>query len=220
MAQVYIHEDGTFTKRDRKALSALFPMATIIDYRASTQKAISKWLVDYPVTRGYRANPDFIWTVKLIDPFFISTRPYVLVLDTDLLWFKKPWDLFDHLDDFRQPIFWPANSSWNFPLKGGESLRSGPLNTGLVLYERRRFQLDLIEEFCQKIGPDLGPPLLDQPGYVYTLAKLVNPAALPIERYIIKGPVRERTVAKHYTGPRREQFWFEGVRLLHKELFS
>jgi hypothetical protein len=222
VAQVNVHDDGTFTVDDRELIKSLFPYAKIIDYKWATENATTNWLCDLPAARFYRAERKYYKAVKLIDPYFISRSHAVLILDTDVLWFRQPVELINSIHYGQSSLFWPNPKSNSFLFKNGMNLRPDLtyLNSGLVYYKKEDFDLSILEEFCQNIGPQMDPPFRDQPGYAYILGGLNSYYTLPIDKYIIKGPVQERTVAKHYTGPRREQFWFEGVRLLHKELFS
>ena len=95
------------------------------------------------------------------------------------------------------------------------------LNSGVVYYQKSMFDLKLVEEFFSRLDPAFSyPVLLDQPAYAYTLGQNGQVTLLPQTDFPIRGPVSDTTVAKHYTGPRREEFWFEGVARLWPNLLN
>jgi hypothetical protein len=54
----------------------------------------------------------------------------------------------------------------------------------------------------------------DQLGYANALLEIKK---LPTQLYRIKGQVEKETVAKHYTSPRRWQFFAEGLSLINRQ---
>lgn len=215
--QVYIHDDGTFTARDLSLIQKLFPHAKVIDTDLSTELAMSQWLIDFPVSQSVRRTR-VVKSIKLLDPYFVSEAKHVLLLDTDILWFQYPQELFDHIHgDDETPVFWKNRAPEEFVFKDGELLELdlAYCNSGVVYYNKKDFKLELVEEFFQR--RDSSQTLRDQPGYAYVLGTHKQVKKLSAEIYHIKGRVQESTVAKHYTGPRREKFWLEGVRLLQEK---
>ncbi len=213
--QVYVHEDGTFTTRDRQLLRTLFPLAQVIDWHWATKQAIQTWLVDFPQLLHYRHRLGQHFAVKFLDPYFIAPSERVLVVDTDVLWFREPDELFNAISTDKSPVFWQEKRFQHFTFSTGEPFPKelGYLNSGLVLYHKRDFDVQKAEQFARKIVlPD--HLFVDQPAYAYALGHERQVIALPTETYRIKGRINSSTVAKHYTSPRREQFWFEGVKYI------
>jgi hypothetical protein len=220
-AQVYIHEDGTFTAGDRAVIGRLFPRAQLVDHRDATRRALTTWLADTPAARMFRQNSARVYAVKLMDPYFVSPAEGVLVMDTDILWFKTPDELEDRIRQYQGAVFWPSSGKPSRQMfrDGGElRLDLAALNSGIVYFEKTAFRLDVLEEYCQQLDP--GAMLLDQPAYAYVLGQYSPLANLPVEHYHIHKAAHAGTVGKHYSGPRREQFWFEGVELLKGRLLG
>lgn len=220
-AQVFIHEDGTFTPGDRALIGRLFPYAQIADYRVMTEKSKAAWLKDCPAAWRYRQDPKNAYAVKLMDPLFVSPARGLLIMDTDILWFGTPHYLHKHIEDYQGAVFWPSSGKPSRqPFRDGSELRLdlAALNSGIVYFERTAFDVSMLEEYCAKL-PE-GERLLDQPGFAYVLGQKASVTTLPVEHYHIHGAAHAETVGKHYTGPRREQFWFEGVPRLKVRLIA
>ncbi len=150
---VYIHEDGTFTDRDRQLIARLLPHAVLVDPELIRQTMIEQWLVDRPATRRYRQEKSSVFAIKLMDPYFVGNTNGVLVLDTDVLWFKHPHELLDHIVNYQAPVFWDARGKKPLRFKNGEWRKEdlSSLNTGVVYYQKRDFNLEILGEFCQKL---------------------------------------------------------------------
>jgi hypothetical protein len=221
-AAAIIHDDGTLRGDQRAALARLFPNTVrVIDAREATQQAATEWLFDAPTLRGYRSNADNVYAIKLVDPYFTSTTPGVLVMDTDVLWFGRPEALHAAIRDYRAAVFWPSSGKpQRQPFRDGSELRLdlAALNSGLVYYEKSGFDIGLLDAFCRKLAA--GATLFDQPAYAYALGKHGPVTTLPVEAYHIHHAAHAGTIGKHYTGPRREQFWFEGVERLKSRLLE
>lgn len=220
-AQAYIHEDGSLTRSDHATLRRLFPRAEVLGYAAATAQAQSSWLKDYPAALRYRLDRARAFAIKLMDPIFTGRSPGILVMDPDVLWFGPPRELHAHIADYRGAVFWPGSGEpTRQPFRDGSELRLdlAALNSGVVYFERAAFRLDVLEEYCGKL-PD-GWDLLDQPAFAYVLGSSGPVTTLPVEHYHIHGAAHAGTLGKHYTGPRREQFWFEGVERLKKTVLG
>ncbi len=90
-------------------------------------------------------------------------------------------------------------------------------NSGIVLYNKSSFLLDRLEDYFNKLNNDSrNNHFIEQAGYAYCLKNLKD---LDEYRYMIKGKVDEGVIMKHYTGPRRHQFYAEGLKILADNIF-
>ena len=217
-AKVYIHEDGSLTVSDKALISKTFPHSEIIDFNWATEQAMNKWLIKYPSLRTLRVEKREVFALKIVDPYFVSNCKYFLILDTDILWFRAPDEVLQTIVNYECPLFWQENKPCPYIFGDGDSLKEELLchNSGFIYYEKADFNLNLLEEFMQKKG-NFKRKFEDQPVYAYILGNYSSTSLLPKDRYIIKGKVKEDTIAKHYTAPRREKFWFEGVKFLQSQ---
>lgn len=212
-AQVYIHEDGSFTARDRAHIARLFPHAAIVDHDGSTEQARSQWLKASPKARSYRTNEANVLMVKLIDPYFTGNAPMRLILDTDMLWFAEPTDILAALAGRVDMPFMMKARQGIFRLGDGTDMPQelSDLNSGIVGYRTGDFDLGMVEEFFTK-GTKYNH-FIEQACYAWVLSKKSGVIPLDPKKYVIKEDAAG-SVMKHFTGPRREEFWFEGVALL------
>lgn len=213
--QVYIHDDGSFKDSDRKIIAKLLPAAKIVDYNWA-KKQIESWLGNYPNILDFRkADNKYVFAIKLVDPFFVSPCSQVLVIDVDVLWFKRPDEILNLLA-VSQSFMMQGKGKMDYKFSGGGELPDeiARANGGIVGYHKKHFNLRVLDKFCAMNGKDNPFRVIDQAGYAYVLKASGPFGFLSPESHHIKGPVGAATVAKHYTGPRRELFWLEGVKIL------
>ncbi len=231
--QVYIHEDGSFTDTDRKLLAILLPQAKLIRFADAFKMAREKWLLNYPEALKYRESAEkdksHIYAVKLIDPRFVGQAPIKLILDTDLLWFLKPEELLTSLLLGKTPFAMMGHAGENaetvhmdFEFQDHSLLPPllDNLNSGVVGYHIKDFQLKDLDKFCSLRGENTNPHFIEQAGYAWILSQNKPFTFLNKDQYHIKHAVHRNTVMKHYTSPRREYFWHEGVRILSKTILD
>jgi hypothetical protein len=223
--QVYIHDDGSFTRQDRHLIARLFPQARVIEYEYATEQARTTWLAEYPLSLAVRNNRADTKPVQLIDPYFVGDKDYVFLVDTDILWFHPPRELLDYMHgDDEVPLFWTGRRQKPFLAKDGQVLVKedfSQCNGGCIYYKKDHFDVSFLEDYIAKMPPtDPVQRFRNQPPYVYVLSQYGRVVNLPVEKYVNKAKLTDTTVAKHYTGPRREQFWFEGVKTLAAAVFD
>lgn len=204
--QVYVHEDGSFTTEDLKTIHRLLPSAQIVVAKHMDEQCSSSWLNDFPKIREMRLRSHIPLMRKLIDPYFTGDAPYHIIMDTDILWFKNPEEIFSYVR-VKSSFATESNTPMVGALAEDLSLIKRKLNSGVVGYAVSRFDLEAIELFLSKLEENFFGHHVEQAGYAHALT---NVELLSFERYSLKP--REGQVMRHYTGPVREKFWFEGVR--------
>lgn len=223
IGQLYVHSDGTLNKHDEEKLRLLFPEARLIN-PWDIEPRLEKELVDYPALKKFRLNfSRFVLLKKLIDPYFASPANLHLIIDSDLIWFQNPHELEQAIQQGERRSFMMLNNG-ECPVYFKKSdiypSQLARYNSGVVLYRRDNFNLKKLSEYMEKIDEEnpQNPHFIEQAGYAYCLENL---AELPQIRYHIKGAVSAQTAVKHYTSPRRVQFYTEGLarlesKILHK----
>lgn len=227
--QIYVHEDGTFTDEDRALIARVLPKVRIIDLAWATEQARTVWLTTFPNARRQReAYQKYVFIIKLIDPLFVSSAPARLILDTDILWFAEPTELLSRLHEHKTPFMQfcalrrsasrdsEEGSMAGFTFTDGTQLDPSihTLNSGIVGYHVEEYVLADLETFCGKIDFSTPFHFYEQVGYGWILSRHTMLSTLEADTYVIREPVQETTIARHYTGPRRDLFSSEGVRLL------
>ncbi|KKS41287.1 hypothetical protein A3H03_03070 [Candidatus Kuenenbacteria bacterium RIFCSPLOWO2_12_FULL_42_13] len=229
LPEIYLHADGSLTKDDELLLHHIFPRLRIIDPAEVKDKIVSA-LADYPHIRAYRDNykKHPVYLPKLIDPYFVSHAPYKLFFDVDVLFFAYPKEVLANISA-KIPFMAAGNVDMflteglaGFRYADGACPKDAPgfVNGGIVGYPEEGFSLSALDYFFERCGPTSQYRLIEQAGYAYILNRNKNFQKLDQRQYHIKGAVGENTVTKHYTGPRREEFWSEGVKILKKRIFQ
>lgn len=100
IGQLYVHSDGSLTDVDVKKIKFLFPKAIIIKPEYLYKNYIEKFN-NYPNIKEYRFEKfkKFKLLLKLLDPFFISPCKKVLIIDSDLIWLKKPTEIENEINN-------------------------------------------------------------------------------------------------------------------------
>lgn len=209
--QIYIHEDGSFTKSDRLLIGRLLPFARIID-RAEADREALKQLADFPEASKFRNNGKYIFSLKLIDPYFFSQSDSILVFDTDVLWFQNPHEVLERLVQPSAPFSLYGQKPMEYSFSDGSKLpvSIAAINSGIVGYRKENYSLEMLEKFVEKNGRSNPSRVIEQAGYAYILAADSSVNFLNDQKYSLKS--RKDQVARHYTGPVREKFWLEGVK--------
>jgi|GEM_PF-2045534 len=91
---IMIHDDGTLTADDKKTLRRHLHHCTIVQ-KAEADARMHEILRDFPNCRRIRARPGFHCARKLFDPPVYATGEVMLLLDSDILFFRRPSELLD-----------------------------------------------------------------------------------------------------------------------------
>ncbi len=220
--KLYLHSDGTLTARDARLLNHFFPSAEIIDPREVLVKYQEKY-DRYPRIRDFRkAYQRNFFQTKLIDPFVIAESEMRLFFDIDVLWFRNseiieeeiralcPHSLMMTSADVKEGAHGSFNN--NVIFKDGSRLGEGyaSYNGGIMLYHRDRMPAEKLADYLDRLDMTRAESWhwVEQAGYA---SLMENIQKLPTDRYLMKGNVTEQVVARHYTGPRRVEFYLEGL---------
>jgi hypothetical protein len=82
---VVFHDDGSLTPSDKEILQEHFPGSDILS-KEYADSVLHHELKDYPLCYEYRVKN--LYGKRLFDPFIFSSHPYILMIDSDVLWYK------------------------------------------------------------------------------------------------------------------------------------
>jgi hypothetical protein len=217
-----IHEDGSLSPSAKAALRAHFPRARLIE-RAAADSVMKDRLREYPLSMEFRnKNP---LALKVFDFAEFLESPRMLLMDSDILFFSKPEDLLNRIEDEAYQKT-SLNRDWamGYTIEPDQiqNLVEFPIvnriNSGLGLLHKKALDFATYERFLAIPGVIGHHHRIEQ-----TLIALACCRAgfefLP-EAYDVRidsgNPVNP---CKHYTGPIRHLMYREGIRHLVNRSF-
>lgn len=222
IGQLYIHDDGSLTKKDKYYLKKFFPSAKIVGVNDVFINQKDNLISSYPIIKNFRKeNALHPFVKKLVDSYFISDKKFHLLFDTDILWFKNPQHIWLQLSE-KNPISYMLdnrNVSCYVYFKGHQRLsdKLATFNAGIVFYHQDNFNLAKLQFYLNNIDTQISRNFyfIEQAGHAHCLENLQK---LPTQTYIISADLSPATVVKHYTSPRRPLFYIEGIEKLKDKI--
>lgn len=224
--RIVLHDDGTLTDAHGQAYRRTFDGIEILD-AASMDRATAEALRNYPVCAEFRRRPDFYCARKLFDILVAARSPTVLVLDSDVLFFRRPDVLLDRIARGVACFGSDYQSSYGTTLEALSAWRGREVlprvNAGLlhVPVEAYRQRLDLIERYLTFAKATLPPGQVnkhEQTAHALLMTEL-DAERLP-PGYQLQGDLDDQTVSHHFVrdGKQRGRFWHRGVRRIRREV--
>jgi hypothetical protein len=205
--QVVIHDDGSLDAEAQILLERHVP-GVRIETRADADARIAPLLQRYPHCRRYRLGTGHVLSLKLFDPFLLSSAEQILLLDSDVLFFDQPVDLEQHVQIGTGCYQRDYQDSYITSRQDLEAWSSAPiplqLNSGILHLPRRVFDLEVLDAYCRYAFALEGEDTrLQRWGEQTAYAVLVahHPAgchALPRRYQISRGGARAEAVCGHF----------------------
>jgi hypothetical protein len=216
-----IHEDGSLTPEVRDILATHFVGARIVS-RAQADEEVLPSLAEFPQCQRFRSENNL--ALKVFDLRHYAQASRVLLLDSDVLTFRKPEVLLASLNDASTP------NRFNRDLADAYTADRSALadefgldvasrfNSGVCTIQLESLKLDWIEQF-------LSSDLLD--GHFWRIEQTVlclcssrfgcKPLPEPYDVVLSDG-VQGKPL-KHYIGAIRQRMYAEGIRHLLRQNF-
>jgi hypothetical protein len=216
---ITVHGDPTVEDSDFKSLRRLFPgiQTTLAHDRDA---AMLGALESFPRCLEYRRRHPLAH--KIFDIPLIASRGRFVLLDTDVLFYRRPVEILDWCAGKVRGCWFnrDASDALTVPASQWEALVGvrpwEAVNSGLCLIEADAIDLPLCEQSLAQ-SPLLERNLWRVEQTLFALcAARAGPGGLLPETYEVSLGRRARpgAVARHYVGAVRQQFFAEGVRLL------
>ena len=217
-----LHDDGTLTSSDKAMFKRLFPSATIVN--------ASNFFVDhpsaldsYPTLKKFRTEFPEFQAKKLIDVFFARKGSIVLLLDSDLVWFKNSNALHEAVKRGAQDVSYVMSnhpSRVHVTYKDGTSTSDmiAECNSGVTLFHENNYDLTEVSKYIENCDYKKRLPIFSDQACFGTVLKHIR--ILPRNEYLIKGEINNDVVMRHFTGPSREKFYFFGVKKVYKKILN
>jgi len=217
---IVVHDDGTLTAEDRELFARHLERCVVVE-RFEADRILHDALEGFPLCRRMRARPDFHCALKLFDPAFFSSHPMTLLLDSDVLFFRRPSELLERISCGR-PCF---NSDYQDAYvaspeevgvgMGIELIRR--VNAGLVATRRSDLDLAFMEKYFELFASRPCDVNRHEQTLRAALLSRVGAERLPDSYQISKTELGPSTVSHHFvTDGSRPGFFLRGVRKLRK----
>ena len=212
-----IHDDGSLSNLTRQTLQSHFPSARIL-VRKQAEADVLDELADFPRCKEFRkSNP---LSPKVFDFRHHLGPDRMLLLDSDVLFFKEPTELLRRIEE---PTY--RKNSVNVDVASAYTVESEVVrqrcgfdliprfNSGLGVIHKESLNLDWIEEFLAL--PDIIGHFWRIEQTLYALCSSRFGVELLPEDYnvFLNGAVNERA-SRHYVGAIRHLMYSEGIKKL------
>jgi hypothetical protein len=201
-----VYDDGTLTSQDAEVLNAQLGEPVFVR-RPIADERVSDMLARHPAARAFRADNPL--GAKLLDVVLLASGEVLAYCDADVLFFRRFAGLFE-LPPGSGALFMadPQNAysvrSWH--LLNEPRLRlAAHLNSGILTFRQRSFDLDLVEWFLAKPEYRFAPVWVEQTCWAL-LAQAAGCLLLDPARISIPAPGESTPsglVAYHFVSPVR-----------------
>lgn len=219
IGKLFVHSDGSLGEKEKATVTRLFPSVVIIDAK-ETLKLHENFFKEHSVLKEFRETYTKFQSKKLLDPYLSSDREYLLILDSDMLWFNNPGEIEEVVKNKKDEALMMSDGDGDFAyvtFKNGEQLSEevAAFNSGVTLFKKTQFDLKKVALYVDSIDY-LHSRFTDQACYASVLWPYLK--MLPKDTYIIKGALHKDLVMRHYTSPSRAKFYTLGLNRMWKEL--
>lgn len=214
---LYIH-DGGLTEEQVERLRAHFPDAgVILRPQADAQMIADLAGRGLQNCLGYRSKHPF--ALKLLDFFHLSCAEYVISIDSDILFFRRPAELLIRNGENppnrynRDPGYWYSASADK--LESQFRVRPAPsINAGLSLIRKGTIHFDAIEKWLSDGDAFTDLWLAEQT--LHAMCAALHSYELLPDTYLVSTELGPLTglISKHYPGFFRPYLYQEGMKYL------
>jgi len=214
--KIVIHDDGSLDEESTAIFKSKFDNLEIV-WKKDADELIDKMSVS-PIVKDYRKNGHPL-ILKLIDIFLLSRAEKVMVLDSDVLFFKKPEEIVGFVRENydRDALISQAGSGFvvrvsnNYLNKYNLTQKNIELmNSGIIVYKKYAVSESRLSEYFENCELNMSDYFVEMTGWNCLIGQ-TNCDFLPLSRYIVKGKPDLNTVAKHFTSPRRHEMFAYGI---------
>lgn len=214
------HESGPMSQAARRRLADHFPDAQLLPL-ADADERVGRLLSERGLSLCAACRRKSFMLLKLIDCLALSRAKYLLLLDTDVLFFARPDELLDAVRTGEPAALFNRDSKTWYNLTPDTARERygidlvGQVNAGLALVRRNDWRLDLIDHFLA--DPDiLSEPWLTEQTVQALMASRIGMTFLPPTYQCsvepgLSTPDGDPLVAKHYPGYPRPLLYREGI---------
>ena len=211
---IVVYDDGSFTAATQERMRRVLPWIRFVD-AAQVQTALDAHLPEerFPALRRRRLVYPHLR--KLTD-LHCPSADWTLVLDSDMLFFRRPDALLAWIENPRRPIFMQdIATAYGYSPTLLQELVGRPvperINVGLYALDGSTIDWAQAEHWCAEQLRREGPHYLQEQALVAMLLALGDPVALPDEAYVVKPTLAEgrnpQAVMHHYVANSKRSYY-------------
>ena len=221
------HEDGTLKETHREKLLKIFPDAVWIS-RKHADERVEAHLSRFPLSHAHRSRHNL--AMKFFDPPLFSEKARWLLLDSDVVFFQRPFELLSWASQNSNQCFYNQDTREKFCMPRAMIEKKFPcclpplFNSGLIFYPGPSLALERTEDFLSRCEKDAhAPQFVEQTLWAMAAGDCPGGAhPLPRTYNVSWGYWREPgSITRHYVGAfKHDLLYLEGATLLLKSLIT
>ena len=221
-----VHDDGSLTQESFRLFHDHFPGCTVVRAdRADEDSRLRESLKSLPLCELWRFRCDFQLAKKLFDFPCLSTEPFIVGIDSDILFFRKPFEILECVESFG--AIHVVRLSGRVRIRRTVDLLPR-LNSGLFGLRRDDFDFRLVETLLES-SVDASPARrfqfwkgwLEQTMLACLFSRSAGRRVLDLSRYQISSMlISDQTISQHFVNDgSRSAFFHWGLRRLDETGF-
>jgi hypothetical protein len=214
---LFIHEDGSVDASQRREIEKKLPGARFVP-RAEAERVTRDRLASHPKCLSHRGRHNLF--LKFFD--FPAYAPYdrFLVLDSDVIFFKRPGEILDWVDSGKEEFWFNEDTGEKYcnPRPQIEQALQMKIwkkvNTGICLVPKRAISLELAERLIAAFETSAHhPQFFEQTLYALMASAYGKGGMLPSTYNISWGYLRAPgSISRHYVGAfKHDLLYIEGA---------
>ena len=223
--QLVVHDDGSLSEDSVRRFQEHFPGCSVIRAESADADArLRDALKSRPLCELWRFRCDFQLAKKLFDFPSLSTEPFIVGIDSDILFFRKPVEILEYS---RASVPFMASDYQNaYDFDAPDLLPR--LNSGLFGLRRDDFDFTLVETLLES-SVDAAPARrfefwkgwLEQTLLACLFSRSAGRRVLDLSRYQISSMlIGDETISQHFVNDgSRSAFFSWGLRRLDETGF-
>lgn len=218
--KIIVHDDGSFDQNTMEKLEKRFPELVVLPLKRADEliknmTGLSPELLEYR-ERGHKL------IYKLVDIFLLSQAEKVMVLDSDVLFFNYPQEIMEFIHGNSNYDSLISKHDGTYDLKMSDDYlkkynilnnSANYMNSGIILYNKGKIELGKLLEYFENTKRRPEDYFVEMSGWACLIAQTKFNFLSPVQ-YHIKGKPNQNTIAKHFTSPRRHEFYIYGMDLV------
>lgn len=212
-----IHDDGSLAPEQAQTLAAHFPNARLI-FRSQADAEVPPTLSTFPRCLNFRQNNHL--SPKIFDFAYYLKSDRMLLLDSDVLFFREPTELLRRIEDknyLKNTVNADVATAYTVTVQAARDVKVNLIerfNSGLGLIHRESLRVEWLEEFLALPGLVEGHFWRIEQTLFALCSSRFGVELLPKEYDVHLAPGIDGAPCRHYVGAIRHLLYGEGIRHL------